>query len=493
MAWEVVPRGSSRNLPLAGERIILVVGPQNFAVSRHEGQNRMRDSSDRRSVILIAYMAHLLVPLFLLLDVLWADRNGFAGRGSKVVMALSELWLAIGFGAFLLIRNRAQFLYRLLISIYALFLSLVLLELFARGFLWTLPKTLHKPGIQFVLQPDPTLIPGIEGSARFTVNEVGLRGPSLQRGSSGYKIVAVGGSTTECANLDDSETWTHLLMVEMNSRQKRYSVWIANAGVSGHTTVEHLTLLQILPVLSQVDALIFLVGANDLHATLSSEGAPTQRGLAARAAWLRESILAGENLAGGKPPAPFFKRLELYALSRKAALNLISRFTNYGIRMGMTGQVSLAEYRRYRAEGSTIPLPDLQTGLKEYSERVLRIGHECQVRGVRCIFVTQPTLWRNDLTAAEERLLWMGWVGHWPGARGYLAAADAALAMDAYNRTLVILCRVNGLECYDLASSMPRDTSVFYDDFHFTKAGARMVARLLSDYLLSTPTFRDIQ
>jgi hypothetical protein len=61
--------------------------------------------------------------------------------------------------------------------------------------------------------------------------------------------------------------------------------------------------------------------------------------------------------------------------------------------------------------------------------------------------------------------------------------------MDLYNGALLNLCRQYKLECYDLASFVPKDTSVFYDDAHFNESGARIIAQLISNYLLSTPPF----
>ncbi len=61
--------------------------------------------------------------------------------------------------------------------------------------------------------------------------------------------------------------------------------------------------------------------------------------------------------------------------------------------------------------------------------------------------------------------------------------------MDAYNQTLLNLCRQDHLECYDLASSIPKDTSAFVDDVHFNIGGARMVAEFLAARLLAAPPF----
>jgi hypothetical protein len=61
--------------------------------------------------------------------------------------------------------------------------------------------------------------------------------------------------------------------------------------------------------------------------------------------------------------------------------------------------------------------------------------------------------------------------------------------MDLYNRRLIETCGQSGLDCYDLASVVPKDTSALFDDCHFNEQGARIVADRLSQYLLSRSPF----
>jgi hypothetical protein len=109
---------------------------------------------------------------------------------------------------------------------------------------------------------------------------------------------------------------------------------------------------------------------------------------------------------------------------------------------------------------------------------------------VRLILLTQPTLWRADLSDAEKDLLWTGGPGLdrlGPG-REYYSASALAEGMRLYNERLLAVCRERGAECFDLAAWIPRDTSIFWDDAHFTEEGARRVAELVSGYLLADPS-----
>jgi hypothetical protein len=98
-------------------------------------------------------------------------------------------------------------------------------------------------------------------------------------------------------------------------------------------------------------------------------------------------------------------------------------------------------------------------------------------------------MWCADLPAEEQRLLWYGKIGRRGHVLGYATAVDLARAMDAYNQTLLSVCRQDHLECYDLASFIPKDTSAFYDDVHFNIGGARMVAEFLAAQMLASAPF----
>ena len=61
-----------------------------------------------------------------------------------------------------------------------------------------------RPNTAQVFHPRPGVMPGIQGPSRFTVNSVGLRAREVN-GDDGteYRILAIGGRTTECLYLDD--------------------------------------------------------------------------------------------------------------------------------------------------------------------------------------------------------------------------------------------------------------------------------------------------
>lgn len=441
--------------------------------------------SPRSTALLVAYLVHMILPLALLLDCLATWRLGWAQISEKIVFSISAAWLITTIGALLLARDRARFLQRTRGPLTSFFTLCITLAIFEVGLRVTLGKdvpTLWTPGQGKTYTMDTKVMPDVSPIVDFHVNRVGLRGPEMPTEAHVYKIVAIGGSTTECLALTDTKTWPQLLMDEMNRRQRDRSVWVGNAGVSGHTAVHHLVLLQNLPLLAKVDALVFLIGINDLQATLVQRGGSSDAYIWKDAGPFR-GRLAGDSEYG----YPRFRHLYMFRIARRATLGLafLARY-----RFHEEENWIEVDLRRKRALSPVMPLPDLTVALNEYRVRLQKITEECKARRIRCVFLTQPSMWRPDLPPEDERLLMFGWFGRKGSLDGHISTADAQRAMNAYNRVMLDVCRESGIECHDLASIVPKDTSALYDDVHFNENGAAIVARAVADYLLTRPPFQ---
>jgi lysophospholipase L1-like esterase len=444
--------------------------------------NENQKGADKEKILRIvpvAYRIHLLVPLLLALDVLLSWRQQSPGVMEISVLLFCTLWIVAGVFAFELSSKRKQFQEKFtgpLLAFFAVLLTLGAVEAGLRLAGTGIHRGIWKPGVIQVSDRDPPQFPGVSGPAKFTANEDGVRGPALPPGNGTYKIIAVGGSTTLCFALDDAREWPHLLMEGLNAQQKNVPVWVGNAGVSGHTAAHHLLLLRNVPVLSQVNMLIFLIGINDLQATWSLEGRATEGTVELDA----EDFLSKIGL-GVRKPFPLYKRLRLYELLRGARQLAVS----IAERADTQGPAWHDRRRARRAAGPVVSAPDLHVGLQEYAARIQGIAEECRRRGLRCLFLTQPSMWREDLPAAEQKLLWFGWEGPIHKPKGFIPLRDLVNGLDGFNRVLVDTCARLNLECFDLAAVVPKDLSAFYDDVHLNDGGARIAASNLVHYLLS--------
>jgi lysophospholipase L1-like esterase len=378
----------------------------------------------------------------------------------------------------------------------SLAISLVVTELALRmlikppqGYSMLLPGSM-------VFQPDSRYVHGIEGPARYDVNAAGYRGPPFGADAREYRILLVGGSTTECTLLDISENWGTIVQQNLVRTSDGRSAWVGNVGRSGLTARDHaVTVKYLLPQYPRIDLVVVLAGVNDLTAALRQGEnyerpkpitAPEAERLQIRNAFMlsphgfRRPILE----SGAREKLPWYKDTRLYDLARRARLGKQARSV-----VEQIGGTKLEQWRSHRRQASAMidRLPDLEAPLDEYRSNLRAIVKAARSGGSDVVFLTQPSLWKPNITPEEERLLWLGGTGSFQEEPGHAYYTVSALseAISRYNATMMEFCRVEGLNCFDLAAAVPQDTTLMYDDVHFTEAGSALVGRLVAQHLRS--------
>jgi lysophospholipase L1-like esterase len=357
-----------------------------------------------------------------------------------------------------------------------------------------LPKQYYiwPPHSEMLYKPDQNIMPGISGPSRFAVNSIGLRGDELT-GSDRHRILAIGGSSTECLYLDQYETWPYLLQKTLTEKASQ-RVWVGNAGMSGRTTRHHLMALQYLPLREmRIDTVILLIGVNDFLTRINQADGYDPDFLAKTEA---RNILFNDTFTAGGPRIysddPFFKQTALWQMLRKAK-RWASPNTAQGNIQDPVGKIYVT-WRKHRQQAGEIQneLPDLSLALREYARNIYAMIDMVQEKGVRLILMTQPSMWKSGLPENLEGLLWLGGIGDFQNKSGkvYYSAEALQKGIDKYNNTLLEICRERQVECIDLSSILEKDTTVFYDDDHFNESGAQKVSTALSSYILSRESFR---
>lgn len=389
------------------------------------------------------------------------------------------------------LRFRKEHLFTILLLCSSILASLLLAES-VLGFLLPNSYFIWPPYLQRIFKPRQDIMPGISGEARFVVNSLGLRGDDLTP-SHAYRILAIGGSTTECLYLDQSETWTHLLQKTLNENSLNRRIWVGNAGMSGRTTRHHLLAMQYLPLTEmKIDAILLLIGGNDLTQRLARDEAYDQDFLAKPESMDR---IFGETFRGGEiyqlPNDRFLKKTVIWRMLRKMVLQNPVQHN-----VQDDGGEVYVKWRKHRQQAAGIrnELPDLSSALDEYARNIHKMIDIGQNKSIRLIFMTQPTIWRSGLSQELDALLWFGGIGNFQTEPGHIYYSSEALekGMQNYNNTLLRLCHERRVECMDLASMLKKDTTVFYDDVHFNESGAREVAHAVSNYFLSQDPFRGV-
>lgn len=339
------------------------------------------------------------------------------------------------------------------------------------------PGTFHvwTPGLTQTFDPDPAVVPGVTGPSRFRINSEGMRAdePTARQA---HRILALGGSTTECLFLDGPEAWPRLLQDGLGAPGR--PVVVGNVGKSGQRTRQHvLQVERLLPQHPGFRTVILLAGLNDLQWALQVDvhaREPIGPQDYARA------FMVFPSHAVVPATAPFYAKTRLYAL--------LTRRDRVEVPVtALVQDVHGQFYRAYRERRRLAPRRaaprDLAQALAEYRRDLRAVADAAARSSARLVLVTQPTLWRADLPPELEALTWFGW----SSTNEYYTTAALAEAMDRYNRALLEVCRERGLECVDLAARLPRDATVFYDDVHFNEAGARQVAAVLAEHFRARP------
>jgi hypothetical protein len=340
----------------------------------------------------------------------------------------------------------------------------------------------HPPALHKAYRPMLGLFSGTADIIHFQTNAHGIRGDEFQADQA-YRILTIGGSTTECQFLDQEKTWPAVLQEKLN-RPHAPKVWVGNIGKSGLCCREfYMHMKYLLPQYPQIDRIVVLTGVNNFLRPLIEADHYDP------CFWDHYEYWENRLIRGAFAKMPYFKikfRFRPGYYDETAIGCLVKRFQYRYLQRTLyrDKREGLLILRNDRHRASKLDtLPDLTAGLQEYMRNLHAMIDLAAARSIRIVFMTQPTLWKKNMTEQEERLLWNGWTGSRKAGRYYTAEALHA-GMEQYNDKLKKVCQARKVECIDLDAILPKDTSVLYDDCHFTEYGARLAADIISRYLV---------
>jgi GDSL-like Lipase/Acylhydrolase family len=318
--------------------------------------------------------------------------------------------------------------------------------------------------------------PGVAGPGRFRTNSLGLRSDE-PFADAGRVVYIFGGSTAADLYLDQEEAWVQRVQEGLNRIPGQPRTWVGNLARPSLASVHNLIHFdRLLPELPRANLLVDLIGVNDLQ-------------LALKSSYLEPTPERNLDWAFAlRPP-------EGGVASRLATVRAV-RFvwrTWQQARLGFVQTRDGAGYARLRECRQTAPLanlvdvlPDLAPGLEEYRRNLQALAERARAYGAPIVFLTQPTLWAKDMGAAERSRLLAGGIGPiktWCTHQRYYSPQALAAGMQAFNDVLRDVCRAPGMTCRDLAAALPPRAEYFYDDMHFSEAGAARVAELVVGWI----------
>lgn len=339
---------------------------------------------------------------------------------------------------------------------YVLIIVAIALEIFLRFFS---PVPVRLKGNEVVLPKNQKYsLPNekftkISKNAFHTKNSVGFRGEEWDSNSKRTKIMFFGGSTTECFFIDDKKHWPFLFSIKMGSQ-----FLVNNAGLNGHSTKGHISLLT--GYLSELkpDFAFFLIGINDLATTENGGNS-------------FDSRLTEKN-------AEYYV-LQIEEYSR--LVNLVHSFYRsyqafkLGVRDNAEWSLKKQDTLNYLSldEMSKVLLMHKKAQIK-YAESVMSLINICKKNGVKPIFITQPLLFGEGIDPNSGIDLGSYEIYNMSGVQYFQK-------LEIYNQTLREICKEQNLKCIDLAKLLPKDSKYFFDDMHFSDAGCEKVSEIIAE------------
>lgn len=344
----------------------------------------------------------------------------------------------------------------------------------------------HRNSLE-VFHPSEAITPGVSGASYFSTNSFGTRGPEPD--GERVRILTVGGSTTACTVLDDSEAWPALLMryLDEDAGDPR-AYWVGNSAIDGHNSQHHLMhALYLLPEIPDLDYVLLYAGLNDLGMWLYQEHFDPHY-LDDPRHW--ESRLGEAFRVSRYTPDhwPWYKHLEIW----KRASALKSRVRSLWVaRARESGRVEqdaelrwIEEQRAKRAEieKKQVPRAKLDTlplALDAYAANLSRFIAAARKAGVEPIFVSQAIQTRFARDADLSKL----WMGAMDGGTSYLPPEDMAVLLAKWNERMREVASREKVAFIDLPALLEAQTDLYYDGIHFNENGARAAARAIASEL----------
>lgn len=418
----------------------------------------------RRAILWILALAPILAHFAAF--TLSVIRQGYVifGRTDLVVLSLSVAYLLVLLALFGNPRRTGRYL----LASYSLLFALLVAEWLVPPFVIPTPLVANYPWppMQYIRKAAKEVSPNRD-QITFSVNRFGVRGREVDPASADISVLCVGGSTTECLYNTDEDSWPWQVENTLQSKSTR-NVFVGNAGRSGHIAANHAFLIRNYDGTERFQWVLVMCGVNDVGALLRREREK------------RLAVVQDETLyVWNRPHEAYYRRFGLWRVM-ETVLDVGTPLARGQVFQDATGDWYEDARRRRRdalaKRTFTEPPNDLPAALADYRQDLISIIQAAKERGRRIAMMTQPTLWRADLPPDLAAKLWEH------TDVGAYTPAVLAQVMDSFNQVMIEVCAEKQVPCFDLASKIPKDASVFYDDCHFHDPGCKIVAVIVAQW-----------
>jgi len=269
------------------------------------------------------------------------------------------------------------------------------------------------------------------------------------------RVLALGGSTTECGDLPLADRYPTVLQARL--RESAADAVVFNAGRDWYTTRHSLINFVAQYQDWHPHVVVVLDAINDVYRSFS----PALYAASPYRADYSHFFGAASN--GAFPPT-----FEQHLYSKRYGPIV----THYWYE---------APFVRERAVDYPV---DRYWSLRAFRANLARLVRTVRAAGSHVVLVTQPSLYRRQMTAAELEALWFGRVfcATRIGYARYEYASPQSLegAMEAFNGAIREIAASESVGLADADARVPKTLDNFVDDVHYTPAGAALVAQTVA-------------
>ena len=354
-------------------------------------------------------------------------------------------------------------------------------ELLCRLWLWRDARYFaFAPRSERRYELDAVALPQLPSRVAVRINSDGERADEYGSDRGTFRVLVAGGSAAQCLYIDQRSTWPTLVQRNLGSSEALSAlgaarVHVGSIGKSGiHSAAVHLILRRVLPRYPRIDAIVLMIGAGEALRWIANDAPPD--GIPAPD--VSECFEAHpEHIYGFAP------RMSAIA---DIAKRLRSRlFAERRTRVGRW--LERARALRNNPPELRTTIADPTRMLAEYEAALEEIIALAKAKARYVLVARQPWFQKAEFTADEKSLFWNFGVEEGSGGDsstfyGGEVVDDLLERIDACSSRVA---RRSGVGDLDLRPLLTPSTANYYDQFHFTVEGNRIVAVAVAERLLA--------
>lgn len=328
----------------------------------------------------------------------------------------------------------------------------------------------HHPGLEKIINPSEHYLSEtdnlIDQDYLFRIDENGFLLPHNTHIDPDYKIVFIGGSTTECMYVLENNRFPYL-SGNLLEEKTGFKINSYNSGAAGNTSIHSLEILlnKIIPM--NPDIVMIKHAIND-YSILAYDHTywPVET--------TRSGLITINDYFPKRPKETLWWHFK--GLIRMTIPNIYQRLNL--IKESLNQQTTASEpFDEWSGRRHMIKDRDFEFMKKEYKWALQMLVTTCKSRDIVPVLLTQANRIKDNpdtvvLKSLEKTL------------KNGISYDTFKYEYDTFNQVVRDVAKSNGIPLIDLANLVPQDKKYMYDIMHYNDTGSIFTAEIISDQLI---------